>query len=475
MKRNSPFVRSYTEVHSWVGILTGLFLFTAFYAGAITMFKAPLQSWIAPKTVLAAPPPLEKTPELIAKVLHSHPEARHGFSIHLKTDDADPGRISWSKFPARGPGGHGMASGPVYQASLKDGKLQVAEQTPGKTLQFIDVIHQQAGVPLPHEPAMIIVGIICLLYAMALVSGLIIWLPGFVRDVFAMRIGKNAKLMWKDMHVVFGMFSLPFHIIMALTSLIFAFHDVIYPAQNALIYKGELHHIWMNRPHIPRYAPGTPVLATDTLLAKIQTQAPGFSPQRIDYRSMHGAMMATVWGTDPRYGARSPEYGFATVDPYSGKILVSDYLPGHQNGWYATLSSFFTLHFGSFGGTTIRWSYVFLGLIGAFMFYTGNHLWILSKEKKTGETRASRNMARLTVGWMLGTMAAIAVAVLVKKAASMGLIAEFATPATVFWTVLGLCLIWAFLRSAKRARQELIWVASVTTALVPIGALIACF
>lgn len=31
-------VKTYKDVHSWVGIIAGLALFIAFYAGAITMF-----------------------------------------------------------------------------------------------------------------------------------------------------------------------------------------------------------------------------------------------------------------------------------------------------------------------------------------------------------------------------------------------------------------------------------------------------
>src|SRR3546814_17919710 len=42
------------------------------------------------------------------------------------------------------------------------------------------------------------------------------------------------KRMWLDLHNVLGLFSLPFHIIMALTSVVFAFHVQFYDAQDAL-------------------------------------------------------------------------------------------------------------------------------------------------------------------------------------------------------------------------------------------------
>lgn len=517
MKAGSPIIRSYTDVHSWVGILCGLFLFTAFYAGAITMFKAPLQSWIAPKAEIAPPPALQDTPDLLDKLFLAHPEARGAFSVYVHTDASHPARVSWQAEPmpgvaaqpsrgagkgrghgrgpgqGRGPGGHGGGQGggqggthshgahgssydPVSLASLQDGKLVTAQQTPDKTIDFVDLLHQQAGVPIgSHRVAMFLTGIICLLYAMALVSGIIIYLPHFIRDVFAVRIGGNAKLMWKDLHAVFGMFSLPFHIIMALTSLIFAFHGIIYNLQDRMLYQGELQHIWRGPMGHPPGFQAT-LLPPGTIVARVQQNTPGFSVERLDYRAAPGRHMTLqVWGRDPRYGARGPEYGFARVDPYNGDILSADYLPGHQNGWYATLSGFFTLHFGSFGGTPIRWGYVFLGLIGAFMFYTGNHLWILSKEKKTGETRTTRNMARLTYGWMLGTTGSISLIIVLKKVLSMLQIPESYPPCAVFYTLFFAALIWVFCRDTVRARRDMIWFASVSTALVPVTALISCF
>src|SRR3546814_4664147 len=56
-------------------------------------------------------------------------------------------------------------------------------------------------------------------------SGVICLLPSLVKDLFALRFGKNLKRMWLDLHNVLGIFSLPFHIVMALTAVVFAFHD----------------------------------------------------------------------------------------------------------------------------------------------------------------------------------------------------------------------------------------------------------
>jgi hypothetical protein len=110
---------------------------------------------------------------------------------------------------------------------------------------------------------------------------------------------------------------------------------------------------------------------------------PGFTVHWISYETNpeegpHGH----IQGSDPRYGLRGPTYGIGEVDTVTGKITASDYLPGVQEGWIATISSFFALHFGNFGGAPVRWAYFFLGLAGAFLFYSGNLFCADSRHKR---------------------------------------------------------------------------------------------
>ena len=51
--------RIYKSVHTWTGIVSGLALFSAFYAGAFTVLKEPLREWATPP---AAPAPPEAWP-----------------------------------------------------------------------------------------------------------------------------------------------------------------------------------------------------------------------------------------------------------------------------------------------------------------------------------------------------------------------------------------------------------------------------
>jgi len=89
-------IRIYKTVHTWAGILTGLVLFIAFYAGAITVFKEPLERWIAPPNH-SIRAPLTQMHELITQTLSARPDAGKEFTLHLGDEEHVPARLTWQK------------------------------------------------------------------------------------------------------------------------------------------------------------------------------------------------------------------------------------------------------------------------------------------------------------------------------------------------------------------------------------------
>ncbi|WP_375286591.1 PepSY-associated TM helix domain-containing protein [Sphingomonas sp.] len=467
-------IKTYKDVHSWVGIIAGLALFIAFYAGAITMFEEPLNRWASAPTRIAPPVSLDRTPELVDTLLRTHPEARTAYTIHLATGPDMPARASWTTGTRRAPG-------PTWLAALApDGSLQVVKQIPSPVAQFVDVLHQQVGLPFSHAVSMPIMGVISLLYAVAIISGVIVLLPSLAKDLFALRFGKNLKRMWLDVHNVLGLFSLPFHIIMALTAVIFAFHDQIYATQGAVQQIGTSQ---AERRESPPGGPKTPpsleavsgTLSPAELQRRLAQSMPGFQLRTISYEynekeGPHGH----IAGIDPRYGARAPTYGMGEIDTRTGAISEADYLPGKQGPWFATVTSFFTLHFGSFGGAPVRWAYFFLGLAGAFLFYSGNLLWIESRrkrERKAGaieQSRSTKVLGALTVGVPLGCIAGTSLTIAAAKWLPADLAELGAWHSRIYYVIFLGAVAWAFLRGAARSGTDLLWFAAAATAVIPL-------
>src|SRR5258706_6667875 len=215
----SDLLRVYKTVHTWTGIICGLALFICFYAGAITMFKDQLTSWVTPPATSTQLVRIDDTPALIGQVLASRPDAGKVFSLHFK--DRDHAWLSWQ-----------TRSRPQRTTATLDagGHLHVETDHPSDVAGFIDVLHMTAGVPGGFDVGMGVMGVVSLLYGLALVSGVIVLLPTLVKDLFVVRVGKNLKRMWLDAHNVIGILSLPFHLVMALSVVGLGLHDYIYHA-----------------------------------------------------------------------------------------------------------------------------------------------------------------------------------------------------------------------------------------------------
>lgn len=477
----SDILRVYKTVHTWTGIVAGLLLFIAFYAGAITMFKDSLSAWATPPAVAASPSaPLGQADALIERTLDAHPEARKLFTLALV--DGERVRLSWQPAP-----------GQRWDSWLDDqGKLHAVQSRPSDAARFIDVLHMTAGVPGGYDVGMGTMGVVSLLYGLALVSGVIVLLPTLVKDLFALRIGKNLKRMWLDAHNVLGILSLPFHVVMALSVVAFGLSDYIFDVQDKLIYDGALKPMMVAQnpyfalaPVVPRAdsAAAPTMLPPAQLLAKVHERAPLFEPTALRYRRA-GQAGATVFvaGDDARYLAR--DGGFALMDPFSGKFLNAQFLPGDGNGnnWSASTSAFYALHFGSYGGAPVRWGYFVLGLAGAFLFYSGNLLWIESRRKAlrrdgvpVAQRRSTFVLASLTVGVALGCICGISLTLAAGKLLSGRVDDLHAWHIGIYYTTFVAAIVWAMVRGAARASVELLALATLSSAAIPLASLIGAF
>ena len=479
----ADYIRIYKSVHTWTGILTGMALFIAFYAGALTVFKEPLTRWATPPAVVA-PVPLEETPGLIARTLQARPDVAKGFSIHLQDAEHVPARMTWEVRDGQADD-HDESSIRHHVAYLgAGGELRLEESAPSGLMSFIDVLHRVVGLPVDSDPNRWFMGIVASLYAIALVSGVIVLLPSLVKDFFALRIGKNLKRMWLDAHNVVGIVSLPFHIVMALSSVVFAFHDGIYDLQDKLMYEGKLESVFQ------RSGGGAPagearnpadMLTPAELLAQARDLAPGFEPYTLQYQQVTSPRaIVRVWGKDDSAVSPRARGGFVALDPYSGKVFNRDYLPGGQDEPNLWISSFFALHMASFGGAAVQWLYLLLGLAGAWLFYSGNLLWIETRRKRanrqTGEIPVqrldTRLMASATVGVCLGCVCGISLMMVASKWLS-GYVGDLnAWLRALYYVTFFVSLAWAFLRGGAAAGVHLLWVAAALTLAIPATSLV---
>ncbi|AIF47973.1 PepSY-associated TM helix domain-containing protein [Dyella japonica] len=448
-------IRTFQTVHTWTGLLAGFALFVAFYAGALTVFHDDIAAWQNPPWRVATDSGVSMD-ALIERLLARHPGARDDFGVVLPRDSSHAAYAYWQdKDGAR------FATASQMEAPRTDA-------SENELADFIYALHDSLGLPVI---GLYLMGIVSVLYGLALVSGILIHLPQLAKDFFAMRVGRNLKRLWQDAHNAIGVISLPFHVIFAVTGALFCLFTITLAALNTVAFDGKLFEAFARAtettPAITLSGTPATMLTTDALmeLARAEALKNGVRTFEPDY--MHFVhygdrnAVAEVRGLSQH---TLGSYGTVAMSAHDGTVLAT-YVGDRYSLNGISYASLFGLHFGSFGGRTVQWLYFMLGLAGAFLFYSGNLLWIESRRKRrhVDQPRKTRIMARATIGVCIGTCLAITGAfVATWIAVRMDVDAGLPQRVACYGLFLGACA-YACLRPVAKATIELLGITAVAT------------
>lgn len=442
MKIRADILRIYQSVHTWTGVTTGLLLFIGFFAGAITMFAGSIDKWATPPSHHLPQVDASQYDALIHRVFKQHPEALSGINISFEADNSP---VNWYE--------QGGARGLSLDKTLWHGTLNEAGELEAHTSyinelsSLVDYLHRSAGIAgeIGHDQAGVyVLGIAAILYFIALVSGVIFLLPSLVKSFFALRDKKGASRFWLDTHNLIGITSLPFHIIIAITVIVFAFHDILYDG---------LGKLYGDKPLFSRQAPSAVeykvenLPSLDVILKKAKDYAPDYQVKGITLSRLNSAMpSASIQLLSDKHLMRGPKTDYLFMNPYTFEVSASSVADDAQGVWGAVVTTLFGLHFGSYGGEFGRWAYFIMGILGAVLFYTGNLLWLEKrrKQKQPEQSKSTRIMGKLTVGVAMGSLLGVAAAFAVTKWAALTTININVVYMWVYYLCFGFTLIAAF-------------------------------
>ena len=415
MKVRSDVMKLSKSMHTWVGITSGILLFICFFAGGLSMFQYQFSKWATPQQLVLNKIQPDQYQQLIDKVQQQFPETQQSFSLSFQDNEFYYAPLSWKEKRGRGFNRDQTS----WLASLdENGELVTRQENLSKAGWLIEQLHETAGIPgiIGHEGlGVYVMGVVSVLYFLAIMSGLFILLPTLVKDYFAIRPGKNKKRFWLDTHNVVGITSLPFHIIISITVIVFAFHDLFYDSINHL----ALNNASKSRPPVAERMIDTtpPQLNIAKILHKVKEVSPEYTIDYIEFSDLENpekanARIALYSGEQMLRGASND---FMRMNPYEVDRYNHSGIHTQAGAGETAINAMFSLHFGSYGGNPVRWIYLILGLGGAFLFYSGNILWIETRARKQKRPQdpipTQRKdvvfMANLTIGTCLGCIIGI--------------------------------------------------------------------
>lgn len=472
-------VKLYKTVHTWTGTSCGLALFIAFYAGALTMFQYPIARWASPPGVGVAAVPLDNAPHLLELVAAAHPEARkQGITLYLRGNENEPARVTWMEDAP-----HREGQPPKHLqwwATLKqDGTLLAKQEEPSELAEFIEGVHERAGLPDPWGAYFM--GVVSLLYGVALISGVFALLPSLTRNFLALRVGNSLRRMWLDAHTVIGITGLPFHLVIAVTATALSLGGPLWSAQESVIYGGK-QKIVMAGVFQKYYATPRPtgkagaMLPPAQLLQHLKAQVSDFEPRIMVFKNFGDkAAAVSFFGKERGYVG---DNGGVILSAATGALL-KDSRPSHQAPDHRASLTLLGLHTGDYGGITITWAYFFLGFSGAWLFYSGNLLWIETRRKrarKGGEVeqpRSTRLLGSATVGVCLGCVAGLSLTIVAAKWLHGRVVDLNHWHELIYYVVFLGSVAWAFTWGAARSAVHLLWLCAAATMAIPLTTLVA--
>ena len=488
MKVRTDILRLAKELHTWVGITAGILLFICFFAGGLSMFQHDLSKWATPPQQSLSAIQSNQYNALVAQVQQQYPEAHKSFRINLKSKEFYYAPMQWKAADGHGQDDHDFDTNQnTMLATLKsNGELHVEQENLSKLGWLIEQLHETAGVPGTighHTVGVYVMGVVSVLYFLALMTGLIILLPTLVKDYFAIRKGKNKKRFWLDAHNVVGITSLPFHILISISVIVFAFHDLFFDAIEQVISKDQP---LFGRPAAVKIVEPAPKLDVEKIVARIQQQAPEYTLSSINFRNLDqpnkASARAQLYSADQML--RGDYFDVMVFNPYQTDPYSTNNLNTNSTGLDQLVKSMFSLHFGNYGGNITRWLYVILGIGGAFLFYSGNILWIESRLKRQKnpnlpplqQRKDVRFIAALTVGSCIGCVGAIAGGMLFGKWSfviqpnlnSMNQVLMYS-----YYAIFVLAVIYAFVRGVATALPHLMFFTAILLFLLPLTSIIA--
>jgi uncharacterized iron-regulated membrane protein len=353
-------LRKWSWVHKWTSLICTVFLLLMCVTGLPLIFHHEidhlLHAEVEPADVPAGTPPANLDKVLSAAMEKATDKVPH----FLIWDRDEPNIVMVSVGPTidADPSKNQVARVDAHTAAF----LDMPDFT-GKFTYIMFRLHTDMYAGLPGK---LFLGLMGLLFVVAIVSGVILYGPWMRKlDFGTVRNGRGRMLRWLDLHNLLGAVTIVWALVVGFTGVINTWADLVIKiwqfgqlAEMTASYKDAL---------APAKA-GSIQAAVDRARKEMPEMAPSFVafPGTILSSKQHYAVF--MRGNTP---LTSRMLRPALIDATTGELTDSRNLP-----WYVTtLLVSQPLHFGDYGGMTLKIVWALLDVLTIIVLVTGLYLW----------------------------------------------------------------------------------------------------
>lgn len=469
------FRQSMAWLHTWLGLLVGWVLFYVYLTGTLGYLDKEIDYWMTPdKQFFAAQPTRQEQLTLAqARLSVVAPEAENWKVQLIGGREAPWLEISWTQQAE-----DGESRGVTLRETLDPVNGEPFDNSARDTGggQLLYRMHYSLAY-MSLNSAINIIMICSVIMLTGIITGIIAHKKIF-KDLFTFRPGKGQRS-WLDAHNLLGVTSLPFHIIVTYSGLLFFVYKFV-PAVPDIVFEDTIERTVSDQAYggannaeritIAESAGiSAPLTNIAAMLDEVGTLWDKDIPTTVEVRNPGDAHARVIFRPQPGKNISIPDYGLL-FDGVSGE-LVQDFIDPYPFG--STDQVVKGVHRGLFAGPFLRILYLFMGLAGTAMIGSGLLLW--SNKRKARLLLKNKNphagifiVDRLNLGTIVGLPIAIAAYFWANRLLPVAMETRADWEVHVMYLTLVVCFIYPIGRPLQKAWVELLWLAAVAIGLLPL-------
>jgi uncharacterized iron-regulated membrane protein len=355
--------RALFQVHLWTGIALSLYAVVIGLSGSILVFSSEIEEFLNRDALTIRQSAQQTRFEQAVRAIELQRPGWRGIGMEGFSDPGHAAMLLMQTTPATA--NYRMVSFNPYTGQVVLDRMRLSG--------FLGVATNIHYYLLASSTGLRVSGWMAVWLLILCVTGLVLWWPGVRRWNSGLLLRRRAswqRFNW-DLHSVVGFWSCAFLLLVTFTGVYFAFPDAV--RDTMLLVTGG-----------PAYSPPKPANSISTLSTRPLTIDEAMSAARraLPANAPPGYFQLPSKPNQP-YSATGYYVGSlpysqlvqVTLDPHTGAVLSYNDTRQQALGM-RVIQYFFTLHFGSFGGTgllkiAIKVLWVLLGIVPAVLAVTG--------------------------------------------------------------------------------------------------------
>ncbi|MEM8892925.1 MAG: PepSY domain-containing protein [Bacteroidota bacterium] len=364
------------HTHTVVGIVISFALFVIFYAGAFSLFRHEIGQWENPDMRQPVQEDFDLDAGLATVDDVYHLNYYENTNIWLPSEDS-PVMYVYGAFNDTDSTTERMAAY-ISPVDMHIQDVQEPLTTVNTTIYYLHYFRQIPVVGL------YIAGFVALFFLFAIVTGVLIHWRNILTKFYAFVKEAKWKVIWTNAHTVLGVIGLPFQIIYAITGAFFGLLTFILLPTVFLLYEGDQEKV-LNKVNpasaltVDENAPAYDHHSLTDLYAQLRQEYPDYTIRNVLTRNYGKQDALAFWNLDNGEGINAR--GSLAMRLKDGVVLEEySIIPERADYTYSIINFIFKLHFGSFGGYSMRVIYFVLSMITCFMIISGILIWRTARD-----------------------------------------------------------------------------------------------